>query len=157
MSESEELRIRAGSSADLGQVEEIENSCFSDPWPRLALLAELQSDRMRWPLIGELRGKIVGYLMAWRVVDRLHILNLAVQFECRRRGIGAALLAEALARAVAADLKRATLEVRENNASAIRFYEQHGFTARGRRRNYYADTGEDAVVMNLDLAESAAR
>jgi ribosomal-protein-alanine N-acetyltransferase len=155
VSESSQLHIRPATPVDISPVELIENSSFDDPWPRLALLAELEPDHLRVPLIAEREGRIVGYLMAWRVVDQLHVLNLAVQPACRRHGVGSRLLRASLATAAAAGLKEATLEVRQSNQTARQFYVRHGFVAVGRRRRYYADTGEDAIIMTLTLPAGA--
>jgi len=151
MNPAAEFQVRPGQPADLRRIEEIENLVFSDPWSRLALLTELQTDRFRLPFVAIQVKQVVGYLMAWRVMDQLHILNLAVDPECGRRGIGTLLLRSALARAIALGLGEATLEVRESNAGAIVFYRRHGFATIGRRPCYYADTQEDALVMTVKL------
>jgi ribosomal-protein-alanine N-acetyltransferase len=147
----QQLHLRPARSADLGQVLAIEERSFSDPWPRAALLSELQADQMRMPMVAERDGRVVAYLMAWQVVDHLHVLNLAVAKEQRRLGIGSQLLLAALREAIARGLRIATLEVRPSNTAARAFYEQHGFVVVGRRRRYYADTGEDAIIMNRSL------
>ena len=100
MSASDQLVIRPGTPADLVAVEQIEIDCFGDPWPRGALCAELAADRLRYPVVAEQYGQVVGYLMAWRVVDQLHILNLAVASPWRRQGVATCLLADALQEAV---------------------------------------------------------
>jgi len=146
--------IRPGSPADLAAVERIERTSFGDPWTRSALLQELVAGPMRLPLVAELDGVVAGYLMAWRVVDQLHVLNLAVAPACRRRGVAAALLAAALAEARRLDLGEVTLEVRPSNAAALALYRAFGFRLAGIRRGYYADTGEDALVLTLALAGS---
>ncbi len=91
------LRVRPARADDLPAVERIENSSFADAWPRPALAEELHPDSLRLPLVAERDGAVVGYLMAWRAGDELHILNLAVDGAERRRGIGERLLAEAIA------------------------------------------------------------
>jgi ribosomal-protein-alanine N-acetyltransferase len=146
--------IRPAAATDLLAVDTIERSSFDDPWPRRALLVELQPDQMRRPLIAELAGEVVGYFMAWRIIDQLHVLNLAVAESCRRRGAGSALLAAGLAAAQADGLQEATLEVRPSNAPALQFYRRHGFVPVGKRLRYYADTGEDAIIMTLPLTGS---
>jgi len=142
------LILRPGSPADLLQVEEIENHSFSDPWPRAALLAELHCDSLRWPLIAEREGRVEGYLMAWRIIDQLHVLNLAVCPAARRCGTGSKLLQAAINNAGTKGLHKVTLEVREGNTAARMFYGHHGFKDTGRRPGYYKDTGEDAIIMS---------
>ncbi len=110
-------------------------------------MAELQPDRLRWPLVAERQGRVEGYLMAWRVQDQLHVLNLAVRPSVRRQGTGSRLLQAALAAVQAWGLREVTLEVRESNLAALRFYTAHDFVAVGRRLGYYRDTHEDAIIM----------
>jgi ribosomal-protein-alanine N-acetyltransferase len=155
MNEAAEIFLRPGVSSDLSQVEEIEHHSFSDPWPRSALLTELQTDRLRWPLVAEMNGRVVGYLMAWRIRDQLHVMNLAIRREMRRQGTGTMLLQSALNLARQENMREVTLEVRESNRAACRFYGKHGFVPVGRRCAYYRDTLEDAIIMtwsNPDIA-----
>ena len=139
--------VRPAAAADLAAVERIERASFSDPWSRQALFGELLADAMRLPLIAELDGEVCGFLMAWRVVDQLHVLNIAIAPGLRRRGVGTALLLAAARRARADGLQEITLEVRAGNRAARRFYRRHGFAETGLRPRYYADNGEDAVIM----------
>lgn len=145
------LVVRLGRPEDLRAVERIERLSFADPWPGEALYEELQPDRLRLPLVAERAGTLVGYLMAWRAGEELHILNVAVLPEERSRGAGARLLEAALAEAEADGLVLATLEVRQSNHGARRFYARHGFAAVGRRLAYYQNNGEDAVIMSRPL------
>jgi len=146
------LTVRPARERDLAAVARIENDSFADPWTPGALLGELRADALRLPLVAEREGRVVGYLMAWRVVDQLHILNIASDRRCRRLGVGTALLREAARRALADGLREATLEVRRTNTGAQAFYHRHGFAPVGVRAGYYADNGEDAVIMDGDLA-----
>jgi len=145
------LRVREARADDLPAVERIESASFADAWPREALAEELRPDPLRLPLVAERDGAVVGYLMAWRAADELHILNLAVDAAERRRGVGQRLLAGAIAEGLARAMALVTLEVRESNAPARLFYARHGFVAMGRRRRYYRDNGEDAIIMTLHL------
>jgi ribosomal-protein-alanine N-acetyltransferase len=85
------------------------------------------------------------------VVDEMEILNIAVRPELRRRGLGARLLGLALGICAEMGVRLAALEVRTGNAPALALYARFGFVRVGLRRGYYADTGEDAVLMNLEL------
>ena len=141
------ITIRTPLPEDLVQVVAMENRSFVDPWSPDALEQELASDSLRLPLVAEAGGKVVGYLMAWKIVDQLHILNIAADPDYRRRGVGTALLRTASDRAAEMGLGEITLEVRESNNEALAFYRRHGFVATGLRRSYYADNGEDAIIM----------
>ena len=145
--------VRPAGPVDLAAVERIERACFSDPWSRGALFGELQADAMRLPLVAEIAGEVCGFLMAWRVVDQLHVLNIAAAPGVRRRGVGTALLLEAARRARAEGLREITLEVRESNDAARDFYRRHGFAETGLRPRYYADNGEDAIIMTCSVGQ----
>jgi ribosomal-protein-alanine N-acetyltransferase len=143
-----EITVRAPKAGDLKAVIALESASFTDPWVDDALEQELTPDRLRLPLVAETAGKLVGYLMAWKVVDQLHILNIASDPEFRHRGIGTALLMAAAGKGVELGLTEVTLEVRQSNSEARSFYLGHGFKATGRRPGYYADNGEDAIIMS---------
>jgi ribosomal-protein-alanine N-acetyltransferase len=143
----ESITVRAPRPGDLAEVMAMEDRCFGDPWSAEALEQELVPDRLRYPLIAEISGQVVGYLMAWKIVDQLHLLNIATDPEFQRKGVATALLLAAARRAAAWGLIEITLEVRESNLAARAFYARHGFLPRGLRRGYYVDNGEDAIVM----------
>jgi ribosomal-protein-alanine acetyltransferase len=146
------VKVRPAVERDLAAVARIEIASFADPWTPGALLGELRADALRLPLVAELDGRVVGYLMAWRVADQLHILNIAADRAVRRAGVGTAMLREAARRALADGLAEATLEVRRSNTGAQAFYHRHGFIQVGVREGYYADNGEDAIIMDGPLA-----
>jgi [ribosomal protein S18]-alanine N-acetyltransferase len=143
--------VRLGKETDLLAVARIERESFSDPWSLPALLGELEPSYLHLPLVAELDGEIAGYLMAWRVHDELHILNLAVAIRLRRRGVADALMAAAMDDARRAGLRLVTLEVRVGNQAARSFYRRLGFRQNGIRPGYYQDTGEDALIMTRGL------
>jgi [ribosomal protein S18]-alanine N-acetyltransferase len=147
-------RVRIGTPTDLPAVESIEQASFSDPWSSNALLQELVSSPLRLPLVAvDERDEPVGYLMAWRSADQLHILNLAVAPAHRRRTIATGLLQAALHDARRHRLFEVTLEVRPGNEAAINLYRAFGFASTGRRHGYYADVGEDALILTLVLID----
>jgi [ribosomal protein S18]-alanine N-acetyltransferase len=101
-------------------------------------------------------GEPVGFLVAWHVADELHVLNVAALSAARRRGIGGALVREAIAYAVASRVRLVLLEVRRSNTPAIRLYKKFAFHTSGLRERYYGD-GEDAVEMALALDPDTGR
>ncbi len=130
------------SDQDLEQILSIERRCFSDPWrPSMFRVSEQEGI-----LVAEENTKLLGYGCYLRVLDECHILNVAVDPEHRRRGIGRRLV-ESMA-AVSDGIRDVYLEVRPSNLNAIRLYEGMGFGVIGRRKGYYPD-GEDAVVMHM--------
>jgi ribosomal-protein-alanine N-acetyltransferase len=141
------IKVRSPRPGDLAEVVAMENRSFQDPWAPEALEQELAPDRLRLPLVAETSGKVAGYLMAWKIFDQLHILNIATDPDFRRLGVGTALLGTATEKAGNMGMVDITLEVRESNQEAYAFYCKHGFVARGRRKSYYVDNGEDAIIM----------
>ena len=136
--------------ADLDEVLVIENAVFTDPWPRQFFLEEISLPQSLARLV-RLRGKVVGYLLAWSLEDEMHLGNLAVASEVQRRGVGQYLLEWLLGEARALGKRRISLEVRASNFAAQELYRRHDFRAVALRRGYYHDTGEDALVMLHEL------
>lgn len=100
----------------------------------------------------EVGAKLAGFLVGRRLSSELEILNFAVESAWRRRGVGAALLAEVLKWAYTFEAKQAILEVRASNLAALRFYERHKFEVVGRRPRYYTAPVEDALLLTATLA-----
>jgi ribosomal-protein-alanine N-acetyltransferase len=153
------LLIRRMRRVDLAEVMAIDQRCFPIPWSQNAFLAEL-GNVVGYYLVGEEEGRVVGYAGAWLVADELHLTTLGVAPAERGRALGSRLLAALLGEALRRGVRRATLEVRASNAAALALYARFGFTAVSRRRRYYSDNGEDALVMwipDLQVPEYRAR
>jgi ribosomal-protein-alanine N-acetyltransferase len=140
-----ELEIRPLAYADLPQVIAIERRAFPTPWSLAMFVLEL-SKPSGICLVGLEEGEIVGYLVCSRYDTVWHLMNVAVEPSKRRQGIATTLL-EALFDRADRPNEQYTLEVRTSNESAIRLYERFGFRAAGRRRAYYHDNREDALIM----------
>jgi ribosomal-protein-alanine acetyltransferase len=140
---------------DLLAVVEIEEQSGLSRWGWAAYYAELQGANRDLMLVAKpTRGsssEIAGYIVARETAGELHINNVAVRSEYRRRGIGAALLNRVIDEARRRKAKAAFLEVRSANYAAQALYEKSGFKAIARRANYYSEPQEDAVVMSLVL------
>lgn len=134
----------------LNTLAEIEKACFHAPWSADMLREELGKGIF---LVAEQDGAVAGYVGCQTVLDEGYITNVAVSPDCRRQGIGRALIAELTERAKRAGLAFVTLEARESNAPAITLYEGAGFRRVGVRKNFYTAPAEDAVLMTLFLKE----
>lgn len=141
--------------SDLDSVLSIERASFPTPWSRGAFVYELKQNRAARCWVARVTGELVGYLCLWEVGSELHITNLAVHPAWRRQGVARTLLGEILTDARRRRLTLAFLEVRPTNWEAQALYESFGFRAIGRRKGYYADTGEDALIMEADLSALA--
>lgn len=133
--------------SDLGGVLEIEKASHPTPWPRLLFLQELELGWARLETLRDAEGQLLGYLDTWSVHDELHILNIAVSPRWRRCGCARYMLDAVLARGRAEGKVYVTLEVREHNTGAQILYDSLDFKVVGRRKGYYRDTGEDALIM----------
>jgi len=146
------VQFREMKPSDLDEVLQIEKVSFSSPWSARFFLEELKVSYAK-SLLAEVRGRIVGYIIYWQLHEEVDIHNLAVHPAYRRQGVGQSLLGATVEESRNRNLNRVTLEVRKSNEAAQRLYQSLGFVARGVRRNYYSDDGEDALVMVLQLVE----
>ena len=138
------VEIRRLIYADLPQVVAIERRAFTTPWSLAMFVLEL-SKPSGVCLAAEVENELVGYLICSRYDTVWHVMNVAVDTDRRRRGIASALIAALLERV--GDDAQVTLEVRKSNTGALALYEGFGFRSAGVRPRYYADNGEDAVIM----------
>ena len=139
---------------DVAAVHEIERLSFRTPWPAYAFEQELRGNRVARYLVARAGERVVGFAGLWLMVDEAHITTFGVHPDWRRQGIGRQLLLNVAELAIGIGALRMTLEVRESNLAAQALYRAFGFEIAGRRRAYYTDDGEDALVMTTsDLAE----
>jgi ribosomal-protein-alanine N-acetyltransferase len=165
-----ELRValeRAGcviepmSEHDLLEVVEIEETTGLSQWGWDAYRAELEKPEAimlvarRDTPDAQTGRRLGGYIAARMNADELHVNNIGVWPESRRRGVGGALLGAALEVAARCGAVEAVLEVRAGNLPALLLYERYGFAVVGERRNYYREPPEDAKIMTRRLAPSA--
>lgn len=143
---SEAWRITSLELADLDRVLAVERACYPNPWSRDLFLREYDNPRSSVDLLLE-GEELAGYLVSWYLHKELQIMNVATAPTFRRRGVGLALLRQAMERARKRGLERTVLEVRTGNAGAIALYESLGFRRDAVRRRYYVD-GEDALLMS---------
>jgi ribosomal-protein-alanine N-acetyltransferase len=136
------------SAEQIDDVLAIEAASFTSPWTREMYLAELRNRGVSFCFLARADdGRAVGFCSVWRVVDELHINNLAVLPAFRRGGIGSELLEYVLQHGAAHGARRATLEVRQSNEAARLLYEHFGFAVAGVRQSYYTKPVEDALVL----------
>ncbi len=131
----------------------MEQQCFSVPWTRDQLAAQMSDSMYIFLAAEDESGRAVGYVGLMHVLDEGYISNVAVSPSRRREGIADMLLTELYARAKAKKLSFLTLEVRESNAPAQSLYKKHGYTEVGMRKGYYSLPKEDAVLMTCFLSE----
>jgi ribosomal-protein-alanine N-acetyltransferase len=140
----------------IDEVLEIERASFSDPWSREMFRSELMLGGGTYARLAERDGALVGYLCAVIVADEAHLGNLAVDPSERRQGVAQALLDDLLESSRKRGIHRVTLEVRESNENARKFYYKNDFIDVAIRKNYYRNPVEDAIVMLRTLPEVPA-
>ena len=135
---------------DIPLVQAIEREIFLTPWPRNAYHRELSQNRQACYLVLRHDDEVVGYGGLWKVGDEAHVTTIGVRRSDQGRGFGRALFGALVLRSYALGARWITLEVRVSNEHAIRLYEAFNFKCIGRRRAYYTDNSEDAVIMWSD-------
>lgn len=139
--------IRPMRKEDVEEVLEIEKLSFSTPWSKEAFISEVTKNSCAKYIVAEVDNKIVGYGGFWVVVDEGHITNIAVHPEYRSKGIGSKIMEGLIDLAKKNGITAMTLEVRESNITAQHLYAKYGFRQLGRRKRYYQDNNEDAIIM----------
>ena len=147
------LEIRRLAYSDLPSVLAIERRSFPTPWSLAMFVLELSKPSGICLAATSSQG-LIGYLVCSRYADVWHLMNVAVDPERRRSGIATTLIRRLFE--VAGSDARYTLEVRTSNAEAIAMYRRFGFRPAGRRRRYYHDNGEDALIMWLESSAALA-
>lgn len=147
-----EIQIRQLLLEDLDQILEIEPVLFgSHHWSRQSFINELNNPGGTYfSAVEPKSGIICGYSGFWLIGDEAHITTLAVNPDFRRQGIGELLLINDIQSSIKVDAKCMTLEVRESNDPAQKLYYKYGFISMGRRRQYYQDNSEDALVLWME-------
>jgi ribosomal-protein-alanine N-acetyltransferase len=143
------VTVRRMNSLDIDGVLAVEQQSFKTPWSRDGFVNEMNNDLCYYLVLVE-EGKIIGYAGMWLIVDEAHVTNVAVLSEYRGKKLGEKLMSALMEHAKNRGALRMTLEVRASNLVAQGLYEKLGFSSQGRRRNYYTDTQEDALVMWCD-------
>ena len=141
------LRIVGMRRRHLRSVVRIEEECYPRPWSAALFLSELAQRATRRYTVATIGPMVAGYAGLMLVADEGHVTTLTVDPAWHRHGIGAALLLDLARAAPPRGARNLTLEVRTGNDGAQALYRQFGFAPVGLRKNYYAETGEDAIVM----------
>ena len=164
------LSLELMKEGDVATVQEIEREIFVTPWPRNAYYRELASRSSAHYVVLRQEGivesppghmsssdfdpTIVGYGGMWRMYDEAHVTTIGVRRDLQHRGYGRILFAGLIQAAYDMGAKWVTLEVRTSNENAMHMYEAFSFKVIGRRKGYYTDNGEDAIVMWSDSIHS---
>ncbi len=157
--ESLPIIIRKMEVRDIARVMEIDHLSFTLTWSENSYRFELTKNKNSRLWVAETPAadsqyELIGVLGAWMIVDEVHIATLAIDPEYRKRKVAKKLLEHALQQAACEGAIISRLEVRFGNTSARKLYEKFGYQTVHIRPRYYADNGEDAVLMDLDMIQA---
>ncbi len=148
-----ETKIEEMNESHLNDLVLLEKQCFSVPWSRAALEAELEKENSRF-FVAITKNEVSGYIGANNVLGEVYVNNIAVFYNYRGRGIGTKLLSHLISVAKEENCGFVTLEVRESNISARKLYEKLNFRKAGVRKNFYEQPKEDGIIYTLILGEN---
>jgi ribosomal-protein-alanine N-acetyltransferase len=138
--------IREMSLDDLDDIIEIEKLSFVSPWTK-RLFEETLISPISTSFVMKKGAEALGYIVLYSVADEAHILNIAVHPHYRGKGCASSLIKHVLDCFEGKGVHEFFLEVREGNMAAIKLYQRFGFEKIGKRKKYYSETNEDALVM----------
>lgn len=144
------ILVRPMTVEDITAVVEIEKECFTTPWTSHAFRLEMRNHLAVYRVV-EVDGRVAAYGGMWLILDEGHVTNIAVHPDFRGRHFGRKIMEVLMDQARQRKLLRMTLEVRKQNHVAITLYKNLGFLLAGIRPGYYQDTGEDALIMWIEL------
>ena len=151
----EGIAVRDMTVADIPPVYAIESQLYLSPWSEITFNHEIHNrDAILQVAVAD--KQIVAYICIRTILDETHVMKVTVLPDYQRRGIGEALLQSAIRnlKEQRPYVRKLTLEVRESNLAAIRLYDKMGFRIKGRRKKYYREPDEDAVIMDLISSSS---
>ena len=139
------MEIESMKEAQVPQIAALERVCFSDPWSEKSIFSELENPLSCW-LVAMDGERLAGYVGSQTVLGETDMMNLAVDPDYRRKGLGKELILSLIEALRQRESRCLTLEVRDSNAPARALYEGLGFQEIGRRKNYYRNPKEDALI-----------
>lgn len=144
------VKIEKMTEKHIAQVAEIEESIFSVPWSKNAFKDSLELENTAF-YVAIKEENVVGYCGVYKVLNSADITNVAVKKEERKKGVAEQMLKEAIKDAKNEGIKEIMLEVRESNEAAISLYKKNGFESITKRKKYYRNPVEDAIIMLLKI------
>ncbi len=159
---SEKIILRRMTLDDLDDILQVEKQCFTMPWTRGMFVNEISDVKYSHPILARWEGEylseegavfvnpVCGYAVFWKIIDEIHIGNLAIAPLFRRKGLASFFLEHIFKMAREWKVVHITLEVRASNQGAINLYKSFGFREIAIRKQYYLNPDEDAIVMLKD-------
>jgi [ribosomal protein S18]-alanine N-acetyltransferase len=136
--------------SDLDEVLSIESASYATPWTQNMFVEEMSNEAAH-PIVFTERGRVVGYLCFWEILDEAHLLNIAVRPDRRGHGLGMLFMSHLDRLCRERGLSKIFLDVGRRNAPARKLYRKSGFRSIGFRKNYYPEVQDDALVMEKEV------
>lgn len=149
------LQLLMMSAEHVAAVLALEREAFTRGWPATAFVRELQQNKLARYIVLCAESRLLGFAGLWLMVEEAHVVTVGVAPDALRHGYGSLLVHGLLHLAQREGMLVATLEVRESNSAARALYRELGFHEVGKRKRYYSDNGEDAVIMTTEEFSSA--
>ena len=144
----DQVKVEKMTTDDVDEVFQIEELIHPEHhWSKDSFYNELANKLASYYCVKDNSGKILAYIGFWKIIDEAHITSLAVHPDYRKKQLAQVLLIQAVNDCYKDMIKYITLEVRESNVPAIKLYEKFLFDSIGKRKNYYQDNGENAIIM----------
>ena len=143
------MMIEMMNATHVAQIARLERICFSDPWSERSIASELDNKLAFW-LVAVEGETVAGYIGSQTVMDETDMMNVAVHPDFRRKGIAESLINTLVDQLKSMGSHCLTLEVRASNVPAIALHEKLGFSEIGRRKNYYRNPREDALILRKE-------
>ena len=143
------ITVENMTAAHVPQIAELEKLCFSDPWNEVSVASELENPLSLW-LVALDGDRVAGYVGSQSVMGEADMMNVAVHPDYRRQGIAERLIAALIERLRENEVYCLLLEVRASNEPAKALYGKLGFAEVGRRKNYYRNPKEDALILRKE-------
>lgn len=147
------IEIRKMRKEDAGELYRLDKKCFSIPWSEKSFIEEFENELAYYFVMTD-DNDIIGYIGLWNILGEGHITNIALHPRYRGKGLSKRLMNALFCFAQENTLCSITLEVRESNTTAQNLYLKYGFKKIGKRKRYYSDNKEDAIIMTAKLFEN---
>lgn len=145
------IHVRRMQSGDVPFICSLEKQIFSSPWTEEGFLYKLGNHQFNVSMAGLIDKEIVSYAVSFFILDELHVSNVAVKKNFRRKRIGESMLWISMQVGLEMGANIVHLEVRKSNAAAIELYKKYQFELVGIRKGYYEHENEDALLMSRNL------
>lgn len=145
------MKIEIANIDEIDDILQIEHSSFTDPWSKSSFEEAINSDNITVYSVTDDNGNMVGFSCLLMIDYEAEILNIAVNRNSRKQGIGTLLATHMINICRSNGVEDIFLEVRESNVSARALYVKLGFAEIGKRKKYYSNPTEDAILMKLSL------